>query len=58
MENRRSRRKPGMREETEREIISRQRTQDVEKKRPEAAGKVRAEAVTGQEAAGSRKRFR
>ena len=55
MENRRSRRKPGMREETEREIISRQ---DVEKKQLEAAGKVRAEAVTGQEAAGSRKRFR
>ena len=56
MENRRSRRKPGMREETEREIISRQ--QDVEKKQLESAGKVRAEAVTGQEAAGSRKRFR
>jgi len=54
MENRRSRRKPGMREETEREIIR----QDVEKKQLESAGKVRAEAVTGQEAAGSRKRFR
>lgn len=58
MENRRSRRKPGMREETEREIISRQRTAGRREEAPEAAGKVRAEAVTGQEAAGSRKRFR
>ena len=52
MENRRSRRKPGMREETEREIISRQRTAG---RREEAAGVSResaAEAVTGQEAAG------
>ena len=58
MENRRSRRKPGMREETEREISAGSARQDVEKKQLEAAGKVRAEAVTGQEAAGSRKRFR
>ncbi|MFQ8841149.1 MAG: hypothetical protein ACLR8P_09745 [Clostridium fessum] len=59
MENRRSRRKPGMREETEREIISRQRTTGRRRRSSRRQpGRVRAEAVTGQEAAGSRKRFR
>ena len=50
MENRRSRRKPGMREETEREIISRQRTAG---RREEAAGVSRESAGRSRNRAGS-----
>lgn len=50
MENRRSRRKPGMREETEREIISRQRTAG---RREEAAGGSRESAGRSRNRSGS-----
>ena len=50
MENRRSRRKPGMREETEREIISRQRTAG---RREEAAGVSRESAGRSRNRSGS-----
>lgn len=50
MENRRSRRKPGMREETEREIISRQRTAG---RREEATGGSRESAGRSRNRSGS-----
>ena len=50
MENRRSRRKPGMREETERELISRQRTAG---RREEATGGSRESAGRSRNRSGS-----